>query len=219
MRRVTENATPLRIDVVSDVVCPWCFIGKRRLEKALALTPEIAADVYYHPYFLNDWIPHEGMPREDYLTKKFGSVDAYRRMATRVAEAAAQEGLTYAVDKIARQPNTLDSHRLIHWAGLQGKGPEMKQRLMDLYFTEGADLTDRQVLGGAAADVGLDPHDVRARLATQDGVAETRRAADNAKEVGITGVPTFIIAGRYAVSGAQAPETLAQAIRKAVAET
>ena len=117
MRRVTENATPLRIDVVSDVVCPWCFIGKRRLEKALAMTPEIAADVYYHPYFLNDWIPQEGMPREDYLTKKFGSVDAYRPMATRVAEAAAQEGLTYAVDKIARQPNTLDSHRLIHWAG------------------------------------------------------------------------------------------------------
>jgi predicted DsbA family dithiol-disulfide isomerase len=129
---VTENATPLRIDVVSDVVCPWCFIGKRRLEKAVALTPDVPVEVYYHPYFLNDWIPHEGISREDYLTKKFGSVDAYRPMATRVAEAAAQEGLTYAVDKIARQPNTLDSHRLIHWAGLQGKGPEMKQRLMDL---------------------------------------------------------------------------------------
>lgn len=215
---MTESAKPLRIDVVSDVVCPWCFIGKRRLEKALALTPELPVEVYYHPYFLNDWIPREGMPREDYLTKKFGSVEAYKGMATRVAEAAAQEGLTYAVDKIARQPNTLDSHRLIHWAGLQGKGPEMKQRLMDLYFAEGADLTDREVLVRAAADLGLDPHEVRARLATQDDIAETRRAADSAKEVGITGVPTFIIAGRYAVSGAQAPETLAQVIRKAVAE-
>ena len=168
---MTENATPLRIDVVSDVVCPWCFIGKRRLEKALALTPELPVEVYYHPYFLNDWIPREGMPRDDYLTKKFGSVEAYKGMAMRVAEAAVQEGLTYAVDKIARQPNTLDSHRLIHWAGLQGKGPEMKQRLMDLYFAEGADLTDPEVLVRAAADLGLDPHKVRARLATEDDVA------------------------------------------------
>ncbi len=219
MRRVTENATPLRIDVVSDVVCPWCFIGKRRLEKAVALTPDVPVEVYYHPYFLNDWIPHEGISREDYLTKKFGSVDAYRPMATRVAEAAAQEGLTYAVDKIARQPNTLDSHRLIHWAGLQGKGPEMKQRLMDLYFTEGADLTDREVLVRAAAAVGLDADAVRAKLATEDDVRETTQAADAAKEAGINGVPTFIVDGRYAVSGAQAPEILAQVIRKAVAQS
>jgi predicted DsbA family dithiol-disulfide isomerase len=157
------------------------------------------------------------MTREAYLTKKFGSIDAYRGIAARVAEAAAQEGLTYAVDKITRQPNTLDSHRLIYWAGLQGKSPQMKQRLMDLYFTEGADLTDREILVRAAADVGLDPDEVRARLASQEGVAETMLAADTAKEAGITGVPTFIIDGRYAVSGAQAPETLAQVFRKAVA--
>ena len=161
---------PLRIDVVSDVVCPWCFIGKRRLEKAVALTPEVPVEVHYHPYFLNDWIPREGMAREDYLTRKFGSPEAYRGMAERVAENAAQEGLTYAIDKIARQPNTLDSHRLIHWAGLQGHGPAMKQRLMDLYFTEGADLTDRDVLVRAAADVGLDADDIRARLATEEDV-------------------------------------------------
>ena len=210
-----ETAKPLRIDVVSDVVCPWCFIGKRRLEKAAALTPDIPLDVHYHPYFLNDWIPREGTTREEYLTKKFGSVDAYRGMATRVAEAAAQEGLTYAVDKIARQPNTLDSHRLIHWGGLQGKGPEMKQRMMDLYFTEGADLTDREVLVRAASEVGLDADAVRARLATEEDVAETTQAANAAKEAGINGVPTFIIDGRYAVSGAQPPEMLAQVIRKA----
>ncbi|HET7680096.1 MAG TPA: DsbA family oxidoreductase [Xanthobacteraceae bacterium] len=213
-----EDATPLRIDVVSDVVCPWCFIGKRRLEKALALTPEIPVEVYYHPYFLNDWIPPEGMTREDYLTKKFGSAEGYRGMATRVAEAAAQEGLTYAIDKIARQPNTLDSHRLIYWAGKRGKGPQMKQRLMDLYFTEGADLTDREVLVRAAADVGLDPDAVRASLATADDVAEITQAANSAKEAGINGVPTFIVNGRYAVSGAQAPEMLAEVIRKAAAD-
>lgn len=206
---------PVRVDVISDVVCPWCFIGKRRLEKAVALTPEIPVEVYYHPYFLNEWIPREGMARADYLTKKFGSPEAYRGTAGRVAEAAAEEGLTYAVDRIARQPNTIDSHRLIHWAGLQGKGAEMKQRLMDLYFTEAADLTDRDVLVRAAGDVGLDAEGVRSRLATEEDVAETAQAAHAAKEAGIDGVPTFIIDGRYAVSGAQDPETLAQVIRKA----
>jgi predicted DsbA family dithiol-disulfide isomerase len=215
---MAEAAKPLRIDVVSDVVCPWCFIGKRRLEKALGLTREIPVEVYYHPYFLNDWIPREGIAREEYLTKKFGSPEAYRGMAGRVAEAAAEEGLTYAIDKIARQPNTLDSHRLIHWAGKRGKGPEMKQRLMDLYFTEGADLTDRDVLVRAAADVGLDPEAVRPLLESEEDVEETIMAANAAKEAGINGVPTFIFNGQYAVSGAQAPETLADVIRKAGAE-
>jgi predicted DsbA family dithiol-disulfide isomerase len=211
-------AKPISIDVVSDVVCPWCFIGKRRLEKAIALTPEIPVAVRYHPYFLNDWIPREGMRRADYLTKKFGSPEAYRGIAARVAEAAASEGLTYAIDKIARQPNTLDSHRLIRWADEQGKAPAMKQRLMDLYFTEGADLTDPEVLIKAAASVGLDADDIRARLLSDADIEKTTLAADTAKNAGITGVPTFIIGGRYAVSGAQAPETLAQVIRQAAAE-
>lgn len=216
---MAETAKRIRVDVVSDVVCPWCFIGKRRLEKATALTPDIPVEVHYHPYFLNDWIPRAGMTREDYLTRKFGSPEAYRGMAGRVAEAAVQEGLTYAVDKIARQPNTLDSHRLIYWAGKRGKGAEMKQRLMDLYFAEGADLTDPEVLVRAAADVGLDPKAVRPLLASEEDVEEITMAANSAKEAGINGVPTFIIDGRYAVSGAQAPETLAEAIRKAAAET
>jgi predicted DsbA family dithiol-disulfide isomerase len=211
-------AKPISIDVVSDVVCPWCFIGKRRLEKAIALTPEIPVEVRYHPYFLNDWIPREGMQRADYLTKKFGSPEAYRGIAGRVAEAAASEGLTYAIDKIARQPNTLDSHRLIRWAEEQGAAPAMKQRLMDLYFTEGADLTDPEVLLNAAADVGLDANDIRARLLSDADVEEITLAADTAKNAGISGVPTFIIGGRYAVSGAQAPETLAQVIRQAASE-
>lgn len=212
------DTKPIRVDVISDVVCPWCFIGKRRLEKAVALTPEIPVEIAFHPYFLNDWIPREGMTREDYLTRKFGSPEAYRGMAGRVAEAAAQEGLTYAVDKIARQPNTLDSHRLIHWAGLQGKGPAMKQRLMEIYFTEGGDLTDREVLIAAARDIGLDADSIRTRLATDDGIADVTQAAHAARESGINGVPTFIVDGRYAISGAQDADTLAQAIRKAASE-
>jgi predicted DsbA family dithiol-disulfide isomerase len=215
---MAEPAKPIRIDVISDVVCPWCFIGKRRLEKAVALTPEIPVEVHYHPYFLNDWIPREGMARTDYLTRKFGSPEAYRGMAGRVSEAAAQEGLTYAIDKIARQPNTLDSHRLIHWAGRKGKGPEMKQKLMDLYFTQGADLSDPEVLVRAAADVGLDPDAVRPLLASEEDVEEITMAASAAKEAGVNGVPTFIFNGRMAVSGAHEPEMLADVIRKAAAE-
>lgn len=208
---------PVRIDVVSDVVCPWCFIGKRRLEKALALKPDVPVEVHFRPYFLNDWIPREGISREQYLTTKFGSVDRYKGMAGRVQAAAREEGLTYAVDKISRQPNTTDAHRLIHWADEIGRAPEMKQKLMDLYFTEGADLTDREVLARAAADVGLG--DVREALGSDRDVAEVEREATAAKEAGIQGVPMFIFGGRFAVSGAQAPEYLAEAIERAANDT
>jgi predicted DsbA family dithiol-disulfide isomerase len=207
---------PVRIDVVSDVVCPWCFIGKSRLEKALALKPDIPVEVHYRPYFLNDWIPREGISREQYLTTKFGSVERYKGIAGRVQAAAREEGLTYAVDKISRQPNTTDAHRLIHWADQIGKAPEMKQKLMDLYFTEGADLTDRDVLAKAAAEVGLD--DVREALGSERDVAEVEREAEAAKEAGIQGVPMYIFDGRFAVSGAQAPEYLAEAIERAANE-
>src|SRR5438046_1526458 len=117
---------PVRIDVVSDVVCPWCYIGKRRLEQAVTLQPSIAVEVLWHPYFLNPWVPRECMSRSDYLTEKFGSVERYKGIAQRVAAAAAEEGLVYALEKIARQPNTLDCHRLILWAGNIGAAARMK---------------------------------------------------------------------------------------------
>ena len=205
---------PVRIDVVSDVVCPWCFIGKRRLEKALALNPDIPVEVHWRPYFLNDWIPREGISREQYLTTKFGSPERYKGIAQRVSAAAAAEGLTYAIDRISRQPNTLDAHRLIRWAGGIGKAADMKQKLMDLYFTEGADLTNHAVLVQAAADIGLDAEDIRAALASDKDVAEVEGEALSAKEAGIEGVPCFIFGGKFAVSGAQAPEYLADAIAR-----
>jgi predicted DsbA family dithiol-disulfide isomerase len=205
---------PLQIDVISDVVCPWCFIGKRRLEKALALKPDIPVEVRYHPYFLNPWVPREGMTRDEYLTAKFGSPERYKSIAGRVADAAASEGLTYAVDKMKRQPNTLDAHRLILWAQSTGKAPAMKQRLMDLYFTEGADLSDREVLVQAAADIGMDPAKTRELLASDADVERVEAAANSAKDAGINGVPTFILGGVAAVSGAQSPEVLANAIEQ-----
>src|SRR4029078_12400137 len=170
MSDASNAITPVTIDVVSDVACPWCFIGKRRLEKALALKPEIPVEVRYHPYFLNPWVPREGRSRQEYLTTKFGSPERYQGIAGRVADAAAAEGLTYAVDKMRRQPNTLDCHRLILWAQSAGKAAEMKQRLMDLYFTQGADLTELEVLVKAAGDVGLDPNKTREMLASDADV-------------------------------------------------
>ncbi len=206
---------PVRIDVVSDVVCPWCFIGKKRLEQAVAMTPGIPVEVHFRPYFLNDWIPLEGMSREQYLTAKFGSPESYKDIAQRVTAAAAGEGLVYASDRISRQPNTRDSHRLIRWAEAIGKAPEMKQRLMDLYFSEGADLSNTNVLVQAAADVVLDPAQVRADLASDKDVAEVEQEVQKAREAGIQGVPVFMFDGKFAVSGAQLPEYLAQAIARA----
>jgi predicted DsbA family dithiol-disulfide isomerase len=213
-----EGAEPLTIDVVSDVVCPWCFIGKQRLEQAIALKPGVPVTVRYRPYFLNPWVAREGISREEYLITKFGSVDRYKANAQRIVTAARQEGLAYNVDAITRQPNTIDCHRLILWSGQTGDPARMKQRLMELYFTEGADLSDREVLVGAARDCSMDPDEVRHRLAGDKDVAEVEAEAEAAKTAGINGVPCFILGGVFAVSGAQSPEYLADAIERAVAE-
>ena len=206
---------PLTIDVVSDVVCPWCFIGKKRLEKALEMRPDIPVEVRWRPYFLNDWVPREGISRDEYLTTKFGSPERYKAIAGRVAAAAPAEGLTYNVDGIARQPNTLDCHRLILWARNTGDPGKMKQRLMELYFTEGADLTDREVLVKAAADCGMDADLTRELLASDRDVDRVTAEATQAKEAGIDGVPCFILGGVLAVSGAQDPVYLADAMARA----
>jgi len=216
---MTDASEPITIDVVSDVVCPWCYIGKRRLEKAIASRPDLEVQVRFHPYFLNDWVPREGISRTEYLTTKFGSPERYSRNVPRMIEAAASEGLTYAPDKIQRQPNTLDCHRLIFWADQQnGSGPRMKQRLMSLYFSEGADLTDRETLVKAAADCGLDADRVRDLLAGDTDVDTVTRAAEQAKAAGIDGVPMFIFNGVLAVSGAQSPEYLVSAMERSVEE-
>src|SRR6202049_3845527 len=205
---------PLQIDIVSDVVCPWCYIGKRRIENALALAPEVPVEIHWRPFFLNSWVPREGISRDEYLTAKFGSPEAYKGIAGRVVAAAGEEGLSYHPERVKRQPNTIDCHRLIHWAEAQGKAAEMKQRLMELYFRDGGDLTDTNVLVQAAADVGLDADDVHRRLATDQDVELMSAHAQEASDKGISGVPTFVFAQKYAVSGAQPAEQLARAIRQ-----
>jgi predicted DsbA family dithiol-disulfide isomerase len=209
---------PLQIDIVSDVVCPWCYIGKHRIENALALTPNIPVEVHWRPFFLNPWVPREGISREEYLTTKFGSVEAYNSRAGRVVAAASEEGLSYRPELVKRQPNTTDCHRLIHWADAQGKAADMKQRLMELYFRDGGDLTDIEVLVQAASDCGLDADAIRVRLASDEDVELISAQAREASDKGISGVPTFVFAQKYAVSGAQPADQLAGAIRQVSAE-
>jgi predicted DsbA family dithiol-disulfide isomerase len=213
------SPSELTIDVISDVVCPWCFIGKRRLEKAIALKPEVAVTVRFRPFFLNPWVPREGISREQYLIRKFGSVERYMANAPRVVAAAQAEGLVYNIDAIRRQPNTIDCHRLIRWTGEEGGDPaRLKQRLMDLYFTEGGDLTDREVLVAAAQECGLDAAKVRQRLATDEDVDVVSAEAQSFERAGVNSVPYFILGGIFALSGAQEPEYLVEAIERTVAE-
>jgi predicted DsbA family dithiol-disulfide isomerase len=199
-------------------VCPWCYIGKRRIENALALAPDVLVEIHWRPFFLNPWVPREGIDRDTYLETKFGSVEAYKGIAGRVVAAAAEEGLLYRPELVKRQPNTIDCHRLIHWADVQGKAAEMKQRLMELYFKDGGDLTDTDVLVRAATDCGLDADDIRRRLASDEDVELISAHARDASDKGISGVPTFVFAQKYAVSGAQPAEQLARAIRQVSAE-
>jgi predicted DsbA family dithiol-disulfide isomerase len=209
-----SDPAALHIDVVSDVVCPWCFIGKRRLETALTLVADIAVAINWRPYFLNPWIPREGIDRQTYLETKFGSPERYAVIAERVAAAAAMEGLLYATDAISRQPNTLDCHRLILWSRSATDPGRMKQRLMELYFSEGADLTDPKTLIAAAVDCGMDGDLVRRLLASDADVDRIEADASAAKEAGIDGVPCFIFGGSVIVTGAQSPEYLANAIER-----
>jgi predicted DsbA family dithiol-disulfide isomerase len=214
MAEYSTAPASVHIDVVSDVVCPWCYIGKHRLEAAIALNGDVAVDINWRPYFLNPWIPREGIDRQTYLETKFGSAERYAVIAERVAAAAAMEGLVYAPDKISRQPNTLDCHRLILWSRSATDPSRVKQRLMELYFAEGADLSDHKTLIQAAMDCGMDGELVRRLLAGDADVDRIESEATSAKEAGIDGVPCFIFGSSVIVTGAQSPEYLASAIER-----
>jgi predicted DsbA family dithiol-disulfide isomerase len=210
-------APPLGVDVVSDVVCPWCYLGKRRLEAAVKLVPEIPLQIRWRPFQLDPTIPPEGMPRADYVLRKFGSSNALDRAHVQLTNAGAELGIPYAFDRITRSPNTIDAHRVVRWAADAGHQDEIVERLFRLYFVEGADVGDRAVLAQAAADVGIDAAAVAADLATDRDLESVQSEISAASAAGVTGVPCFIFDLRAAVMGAQAPELLASAIRQVAA--
>jgi predicted DsbA family dithiol-disulfide isomerase len=204
---------PITIDVVSDVVCPWCYVGKHRLEQALAMLPERNFAVFWRPFQLDPTIPKEGIARQTYLERKFGP-ERLKDLHKPLIEIGKAEGIPFAFDKITRSPNTLDAHRLLRWAQDAGRQNQMADRLFALYFTEGADIGNRDVLTKAAADVGLDATLVAELLSTEADLDPVIDEINAAQKMGISGVPTFIFAGRFAISGAHPAETIRKAIEQ-----
>jgi len=211
----------LTVDVVSDVVCPWCYIGKRRLEAALArlreAEPDLPVQVRWHPFQLNPDQPAEGTDRRRYIEAKFGGPDRAREVYARVAAAGATVGIPFAFDAIERQPNTLDAHRLIAWAQARREGdPDvLVEQLFRAYFLDGRFIGDCEELVRRAATAGYDAADARAFLASDEMKADVAGADQRAREMGVSGVPFFIFGGKTAVSGAHEPETLLEAIAQA----
>ena len=196
----------MRIDIISDVVCPWCFIGKRRLEKALATRPEITPEITWRPFQLNPDMPEGGMARADYIASKFGDSNHSRRIHQTIAEAGATVGIEFAFDRIKRSPNTRNAHRLIRLATRQGRGTAVVDRLFNGYFLEGRDIGDTETLADIAAESGFDRDEARAFLMSRAEREEITAEDRNARRLGINAVPCFIFGGQYAVSGAQEPE-------------
>jgi predicted DsbA family dithiol-disulfide isomerase len=210
---------PLAIDVVSDVVCPWCYIGKRKLEQALSKLrsrePEIEIAVRWHPFQLNPDLPATGMSRAAYIEAKFGDKARAAEIYARARSVGTQVGIAFDFDRIAQQPNTLDAHRLIAWAQQRGDADALVEALFHRFFLEGRFIGDREELAAAAAACDLPEAEARALLASDTLRAEVEAESREAQEVGITGVPFFIFNGRTAVSGAHDPATLLEAIAAA----
>ena len=211
----------LTIDVVSDVVCPWCFIGKRRLEAALRELkrerPEVAPRIRWLPFFLNPDTPEEGEPYRPFLEKKFGGPEQLAQIWAQIAEAGRSADIAFAFERIEKRANTLKAHRLIHRAQTRGDADALVERLFAAQFLDGRDVGDAAELVRLAADCGEDEAAALAYLRTEEDADAVRAGFDRAQRMGVTGVPFYILAGRYGVGGAQPPELMLGAMRQALA--
>lgn len=196
----------IQIDVYSDPVCPWCFIGKRRLERSLAARDDVRATVNWRPFQLNPDMPPEGLDQHSYLHSKFGGIERATKFQDAIAEAGQSERIAFNFDRIRHTPNTLDAHRLIRFAGAGGLQNEVVEALFSAYFFEGENIGDHAVLIRIAHAVGLDGHAVAAYLTSSADVSEVAAEDLRARRMSIDAVPCFIINGQYAISGAQEPE-------------
>lgn len=206
------------IDIVSDVVCPWCFIGKRRLEAAIAASPGLAVKTHWRPFQLDGSIPPGGIARQTYLTRKFGGADKIAEIYGRIARTGREVGLAFDFDAITRAPNTLDAHRLIRWSAEADRQDAVVEALFQAYFMAGRDIGDPAVLADIAAGADLDRAEIAARLASETDKDAVLRDIRMAGQMGIQGVPFFILQGRFGLSGAQPVEVLREALEKAAAE-
>ena len=206
------------IDIVSDAVCPWCYVGKRRLEAALATRPDLTVDIAWHAFQLNPDMPDGGMDRESYLASKFGSAARAASIYDDIEQAGAGEGISFAFDSIQRTPNTINAHRLILLAGKQDVQGAVVERLLQRYFLEGGDIGDIEQLVAIAGEAGIDETVAKDYLNSDEGVEEVTNEDRQMRHIGVTGVPCFIIDKRYAVSGAQAPEVFQRIFDTVIAE-
>ncbi|MBI1262543.1 MAG: hypothetical protein GC184_12565 [Rhizobiales bacterium] len=204
------------LDVVSDTVCPWCYIGKRRLEMAVADKPQ-KFELRWRPYQLDPTIPEGGMDRREYLERKFGPERA-KAAGGRIREEAASVGLTLNFDKIERAPNTLDSHRLLRWAGTAGCQNDMAEILFRRYFVDGEDIGDHAVLVDAAAEANMDTEIVAELLANGSDRDLVLREIEAARDMGINGVPTTVVYSKWMIVGAQVPETISAMLDRMMAK-
>ncbi|BCH10051.1 DSBA oxidoreductase [Mesorhizobium sp. 131-3-5] len=214
-----SEANAITVDVVSDVVCPWCFIGQKRLDKAVAAAGDVDVHIRWRPFQLDPTIPPQGKDRREYMRAKFGSDERIREIHARIEPLGEAEGISFAFDAIKVAPNTLDAHRLIRWAGAAGEAVQNRlvRRLFQLNFEEGVNIGDHAVLVEAAREAGMDASVVATLLPTDADVEAVRTEIATASRMGISGVPCFLLEGRYAVMGAQDVDTLADAIRQVAA--
>jgi predicted DsbA family dithiol-disulfide isomerase len=196
----------MHIDIVADVACPWCYIGKRRLERALALRPDIVATRSWRAFQLNPDMPVEGISREFYLAAKFGSPRQALRSYSAIAAAGRGEGIEFAFERIRRTPNTLRAHRLIRFAATEGYGDALVEALFRAYFIDGLDIGNIETLAAIATRAGLDDNATRIYLAGEAGTEEVLSEEGRARRLGIRAVPCFVLEHGYAIAGAQEPE-------------
>ena len=202
----------VKLDIISDPICPWCYIGKANLDRALEAHPEHPFTIEWHPFQLNPDMAPGGMDRREYLETKFGGKENATAVYGRIDEAAKQAGLTMNWEGITKTPNTLNAHRLIHWAGIEGAQTFVAASLFKAYFIEGRDIGDVEVLADVADGCGLDAAMVRQLLQGDADLADIRARDEHSRKMGVTGVPTFVVAGQHALSGAQPPEIWEQVI-------
>ncbi|UWR04868.1 DsbA family oxidoreductase [Ruegeria conchae] len=208
----------VKLDIMSDPICPWCYIGKTHLDKALAEIPNHPFVIEWHPFQLNPDMPDAGMDRREYLERKFGGKDGAVRAYAPVVEHAENAGLKIDFEGMKRTPNTLDAHRLIHWAGIEGKQNAVVDALFNAYFVEARDIGDREVLADIADSVGMDAAVVMKLLQSESDREDIRTRDSHSREMGVNSVPTFIVANQHAVPGAQPPELWGKVISEIMSQ-
>ena len=206
MSSKAADATMISIDLFADLICPWCYIGKRRLEEALAIRPDIRVEIEWHGFQLNPMMPHDGMNRSDYLSLKFGNPDNARRLYENIEGVGQQAGIAFNFERIAVTPNTINAHRLIRLAGQYGVQNDVVERLFAAYFIDGENIGDIMTLASIGDAAGIDRETAQTFLESGEDIEAVKSDDMQARQLGIQGVPFFILDRQYAVSGAQESE-------------